>query len=115
MRELKEYHEDDSVLKEFLEMAEIGNLQQEELDMYKASQKAEWDEHARITTATEIGEEAGLQKGLKKGEAIGLQKGETIGLKKGREEVAKTMLTEGLDIQLISKVTGLTEKEIKSL
>ncbi len=95
MRELKEYREDDSVLKEFLEMAEIGNLQQEELDMYKASQKAEWDEHARITTATEIGEEAGLLK--------------------GRKEVAKTMLAEGLDIQLISKMTGLTEKEIKKL
>ncbi len=87
--------------------------------MYKASQKAEWDEHARITTATEIGEEAGLLKGeaigLKKGRKEGLQKGETIGLKKGREAVAKTMLAEGLDIQLISKVTGLSEKEIKSL
>ncbi len=95
MRELKEYREDDSVLKEFLEMVEIGNLQQEELDMYKASQKAEWDEHAHITTATEMGEEAGLLK--------------------GRKEVAKTMLAEGLDIQLISKMTGLTEKEIKKL
>ncbi len=88
-------------------MAEIGNLQQEELEMYKASQKAEWDEHARITTATEIGEEAGLQKGLKKGERKGREK--------ERFDIAKTMLSEGLDIQLISKMTGLTEKEIKSL
>ncbi len=83
--------------------------------MYKASQKAEWDEHARITTATEIGEEAGLLKG----EAIGLKKGRKEGLQKGREkerfDIAKTMLSEGLDIQLISKMTGLTEKEIKSL
>ncbi len=91
--------------------------------MYKASQKAEWDEYARITTATEIGEEAGLlkgeaiglKKGRKEGRKEGLQKGEAIGLKKGREAVAKTMLSEGLDIQLISKVTGLSEKEIKSL
>ncbi len=71
--------------------------------MYKASQKAEWDEHARITTATEIGEEAGLQKGLKKGR------------EEERFDIAKTMLSEGLDIQLISKMTGLTEKEINSL
>ncbi len=83
--------------------------------MYKASQKAEWDEHARITTATEIGEEAGLLKG----EAIGLKKGRKEGLQKGAEkkavDIAKTMLSEGLDIQLISKMTGLTEKEIKKL
>ncbi len=79
--------------------------------MYKASQKAEWDEYARITTATEIGEEAGLQKGLQKGEAIGLQKG----AEKKAFDIAKTMLSEGLDIQLISKMTGLSEKEIKSL
>ncbi len=83
--------------------------------MYKASQKAEWDEHARITTATEIGEEAGLLKG----EAIGLKKGRKEGLQKGAEkkafDIAKTMLSEGLDIQLISKMTGLTEEEVTQL
>ncbi len=83
--------------------------------MYKASQKAEWDEHARITTATEIGE----QKGLKKGRKEGREEGRKEGLQKGAEKkafaIAKTMLSEGLDIQLISKVTGLTEEEVTQL
>ncbi len=87
--------------------------------MYKASQKAEWDEHARITTATEIGEEAGLLKGEAIGLKKGLKEGRKEGLQKGAEKkafaIAKTMLSEGFDIQLISKMTGLTEKEIKSL
>ncbi len=91
--------------------------------MYKASQKAEWDEYARITTATEIGE----QKGLKKGRKEGLQKGETIGLQKGRKEgllkgaekkafdIAKTMLAKGMDCKTIAEITGLSEEEIKKL
>ncbi len=95
MRELKEYKEEDNILKEFLDAAEVGNLPEEELKMYKASQKAEWDEYARITTATERGEQKGREE--------------------ERFDIAKTMLSEGLDIQLISKVTGLTEEEIKKL
>ncbi len=83
--------------------------------MYKASQKAEWDEHARITTATEIGEEAGLLKG----EAIGLKKGRKEGLQKGREkerfDIAKTMLAKGMDCKTIAEITGLSEKEITKL
>ncbi len=75
--------------------------------MYKASQKAEWDEHARITTATEIGEEAGLLKG------------EAIGLKKGREEerfdIAKNLLAKGIELQIIMEATGLSEEDIKKL
>ncbi len=59
--------------------------------MYKASQKAEWDEHARITTATEIGEQ------------------------KGREAVAKTMLAKGMDCKTIAEITGLTEEEVTQL
>ncbi len=41
MKELKEYKEEDNILKEFLDAAEVGNLPEEELKMYKASQKAE--------------------------------------------------------------------------
>ncbi len=87
--------------------------------MYKASQKAEWDEYARIMTATEIGEKAGLQKGealgLQKGEALGLQKGEALGLQKGRIEIAKTMLSKGMDLNSIAEITGLSKEEIKHL
>ncbi len=87
--------------------------------MYKASQKAEWDEHARITTATEIGEEAGLQKGLQKGETIGLKKGRKEGLQKGAEKkafaIAKNLLAKGIELQVIVEATGLSEEDIKKL
>ncbi len=61
--------------------------------MYKARQKAEWDEHARITTATEIGEQKGAEK-----KAV---------------DIAKNLLAKGMDCKAIAEITGLTEEEIK--
>lgn len=45
----------------------------------------------------------------------GMAKGKAEGELEGRRVVAKQMLTEGLAIKLITKVTGLNEEEIKNL
>jgi predicted transposase/invertase (TIGR01784 family) len=45
----------------------------------------------------------------------GLKKGKEEGLKEGKLDVAKTMLTEGMDIPLIIKLTRLPEEEILKL
>ena len=58
-------------------------------------------------SALENAELKGLQKGL--------QQGIEKGLEKGKRETAKNLLNEGLDIHLISKVTGLSIDEIKIL
>ena len=61
----------------------------------------------------------GEQVGLKKGEQLGLQKGkiegELIGLQKGKIETAKNMKFLGIEIEKISKATGLTNEEIEKL
>ncbi len=53
----------------------------------------------------------GLQKGIEKG----LKKG----IEKGRKErdvaIAKTLLKQGVDIEIIIKSTGLSKKEIEKL
>jgi len=65
------------------------------------------------------GEAIGLKKGeaigLKKGEAIGLEKGEAIGADKVRRANVLAMKAEGLPIPVISRVTGLSVKEIEQL
>ena len=45
----------------------------------------------------------------------GRAEGREVGLKEGRAEIAKNMLKENMDINLISKLTGLTKEEINSL
>ena len=53
--------------------------------------------------------------GKAEGEAIGRKSGIKEGIKKNKEETALKMLEEKIDIELISKITGLTEEEIKLL
>ena len=48
-----------------------------------------------------------------KGRWEGMQKGIQKGIQKGRQEVILNMLKEKMNISVISKVTGLSEKEIK--
>ena len=45
----------------------------------------------------------------------GIKQGEIKGLKQGKEEMAKNMLKEGLDMNLIAKISGLTIEEIQEL
>ena len=55
--------------------------------------------------------EEGIQEGLQKG----LQKGRQEGLQKKQQELVLKMLQEKLDLPLVSKVTGLSEEEIRKL
>ncbi len=45
----------------------------------------------------------------------GIEKGKAEGLSEGMEKTARAMLLEGLDINIIKKVTGLSEGEIEKL
>ena len=62
-------------------------------------------------SAKNIAREEGREEGLKEGKEEGLKEGE----KKGKIEIAKNMLKEGLDVNLISKLSGLSVKEIEEL
>ena len=78
-----------------------------ERSILDAIQKSRNDFYNDMTAAKEEGKEEGLKEGLDKG----LKEGE----KKGKIEMAKNMLKEGLDINLISKLSGLSVKEIEEL
>ena len=53
----------------------------------------------------------GIRQGRKEGRIGGI----TDGIKQGRLEIIKSMLKENLPIQLISKISNLSEEEIKKL
>ena len=58
-----------------------------------------------------IRENDGYLRGLEEGEANGEARGE----EKEKRNIARNMLVKGLDIKIISEVTGLTETEISEL
>ena len=53
----------------------------------------------------------GIRKGLKEG----LEKGLEQGTEQSKNEIAKNMLKENMDISLISKLTGLSNEQINKL
>ena len=66
-----------------------------------------------------IGEEKGIKIGEEKGIKIGEEKGIKIGEERGKEEeieqVVKKMVANGLDDEIVSRVTGLTLREVRKL
>ena len=48
-------------------------------------------------------------------EERGFSRGKEEGIEQNNLEIAKKMLQEKIDIILISKITGLTEKELKQM
>jgi predicted transposase/invertase (TIGR01784 family) len=98
-------------------MKELEYLSQDEeaRRLYEMRQKALHDEASSIAGAKEEGIKEGLEKGEKKGIKKGEKKGIEVGEKKAKTKIVQKMLQEKMDIQLISKVTGLSEENILQL
>ena len=117
----------EAIFKRFFEVAEIAAFSQTERYDYEENLKNCNDWFSVMNTAKkdglEEGEAIGIEKGRAEGEAIGLKKGraegEVIGLQKGETigilKTAKKMKEEGLDVNVISKLTNLSIDEIEKL
>jgi predicted transposase/invertase (TIGR01784 family) len=67
----------------------------------------------------EEGKKAGIEEGKKagveEGKKVGVEEGKKAGLEEMAKNAAKKMLEDGLPIEIISKYTGLIDKEIEKL
>ena len=68
-----------------------------------------------VMTLAEIFREEGKEEGILKGMEKGMEKGIEVGAKQGKIEVAKNAIREGMELGLISKLTGLSKKEIEKI
>lgn len=96
----------------------IEHIEQDDISPEERANMIEeyhWEEFEaeKIKEGLEKGLLEGLQKGLQEGLQKGLQKGIEQGIEQGKLDVAKAMLLEGLDISVVSKITGLTIDEIE--
>ena len=102
---------------------ELAQLDDKDRIKYIKAMNTERDTYNQIEYARETGREEGREEGHKVGKEEGLKEGKEEGIKEGREEgakkksfdIAKRMLEKGIDIETISELTGLTEKEISQL
>jgi predicted transposase/invertase (TIGR01784 family) len=106
---------DTPALQEAYEVAAQHTWTAEELDIYEAQEfKIAVDANVLETALMD-----GMAKGIKQGIEQGIEQGIKQGIEQGEKlrtlEIAKGMLTEGLAVEVITKLTGLTQIEIENL
>ena len=125
--ELEELVGGDIVIREAYKELDRFNWTEEELATYEGEIKTQLDNEAAKTqikidaeaVGMKKGEEKGRVEGIKIGEEKGLEKGIKIGEEKGKVEtkieIAKMMISKGVDIDSISEFTGLSKSELEML
>ena len=109
----------DKVFDRLFEEAEIAKFTPQEMREYEASKMAYRDIKNSIDTAKQEGLAEGMEKGIEKGMELGMEKGMKKGMAKGMNQkaldIARNMLADGIDINLIMKYSGLTQEQIENL
>ena len=101
----KEFH--GKGLDKFFETCMFAHMNEDMQMKYVRQMMAEWDRESQLATAIMTGEE--------RGEAKGVAKGRAEGRAEGIAKTAKAMKEKGMELSLISEITGLTEEQITAL
>ena len=91
------------------EEAEIAKFTPQEMREYETSKMAYRDIKNSVDTAKREGIAEGMEKGMKEG----LEKGRAEGMNQRSLDIARNMLADGVDINLIMKYAGLTQEQIE--
>ena len=105
----------DKVFDRLFEEAEIAKFTPQEMREYEASKMAYRDIKNSIDTAKQEGLAEGMEKGMKKGMEKGMKKGMEKGMNQKALDIARNMLADSVDINLIMKYSGLTQEQIEKL
>ena len=101
----------DKVFDRLFEEAEIAKFTPQEMREYETSKMAYRDIKNSVDTAKREGIAEGMEKGMKEG----LEKGRAEGMNQRSLDIARNMLADGVDINLIMKYSGLTQEQIEIL
>ena len=93
----------DKVVEEYMEKIERLNQNPMFINWITKEKDEEMIKNTQIRRATEAGINEGISQGISQG------------MDAGKKEVAKSMLEDGMDVEKISKLTGLSIKEIQKL
>ncbi|MGE7915474.1 hypothetical protein [Lysinibacillus xylanilyticus] len=91
------------------------NLSQEEVIAYLSRLKYILDEEAKLEDVKHMAEQQGMQKGMQKGIEEGKKEGKKEGKNEAKVEIANNLLVNNMDIDFISKITGLSMERIEEI
>ncbi|MEX3746857.1 hypothetical protein [Lysinibacillus xylanilyticus] len=87
------------------------NLSQEEVIAYQSRLKYILDEEAKLDYAKHMAEQKGMQKGIEEGKKEWKKEWKN----EAKEEIANNLLVNNMDIDFISKITGLSMERIEEI
>ena len=80
--------------------------------MAELRQRAILDENTKLEVSYDNGVEEGLKQGIEQGMKQGIEEGLKTGEKRAKIEMAKKMIEEGMSLEKVIKIIGLTKEEI---
>ena len=107
-----------SALEQAFDSAQMYNWNREEMDVYDYMHLKAWDEINAIDTAVKKAEKRAKQEGLEQGLELGIEQEQRLSKKQRAQdkiEIAKNAISQGLEIQTIAAITGLSIEEIEKL
>jgi len=99
-------------------LLQAGESADSEAFVRELAQRVPQHGDALMTIAQQL-EQKGIEKGRMEGRQEGIELGEQRGIEKGEREatlkIARTMLQNGLDQNIVMQMTGLTEDELAQI
>ena len=109
----------EEIFNKLFETAEIAKFTKDEHNEYESSLKYYRDLKNTLDTAKEDGREEGRLEGklegIEEGRIIGIEEGKLEGETNKTIEIARNLLSLNIDIETISKSTGLSKSEIEKI
>lgn len=105
----------DKRLDALLKAANYTNLPQDQKDEYKKYMTTERDTQEYWEEQCSDARIEGFAEGVAQGKEEGREEGEAKGRSDSKLEIARAMKTDGVEVNVIIKYTGLTEEQIKTL
>lgn len=102
-------------LKEAKKELDIMKLSDEERREYESYLNSLHYKASMYESSYKVGEMKGEKKGREEGREEGREKGRAEGKREEKREMARNSLKEGLSVEIVSKITGLSTEEIETL
>ncbi|QKZ14573.1 Rpn family recombination-promoting nuclease/putative transposase [Spirosoma sp. KUDC1026] len=106
---------EEPIFQRLFEAAEVANFSKAERERYEQSLKSYRDLQNVLSFTEMKALEKGDQRGFERGIQQGMREGEEIGKKEQAVRIARNALANGLSIELVATLTGLSEDEIRQL
>ena len=111
LEDLEKLSERNEIVKEFKESVEEANKNELVVKWFTPEQEREMRENYIKSEA----EEKGMKKGIQQGKKEGIIEGKKAGKLEGLLQTAKNMLEANMNVETVSKLTGLSVKKIKDM